>query len=222
MTEDSIDGTGLMAFWATIDEDYLHRFREWHTCEHMPERVSIPGFQVGRRYIDCDDPATYLMTYQTNDSAVLGSPPYLDALNAPSDWTRESLPHFRKPVRNIYSRLAAHGETDYLAAPYVYTLRFNADGDGLAEAAAALAGDEQLGRVALYQVDEAISGIQTSERKIYGGGPGEQRWLLFVEATMAGATDGSALAGRLAVLSAGWQDVFQGLFAIDYVLAKPQ
>ena len=163
MTEDSIDGTGLMAFWATIDEDYLHRFREWHTCEHMPERVSIPGFQVGRRYIDCGDPATYLMTYQTNDSAVLGSPPYLDALNAPSDWTRESLPHFRKPVRNIYSRLAAHGETDYLAAPYVYTLRFNADGDGLAEAAAALAGDEQLGRVALYQVDEAISGIQTSE-----------------------------------------------------------
>ena len=38
---------------------------------------------------------------------------------------------------------------------------------------------------------------------------------------MAGAADGSVLAGRLAALSAGWQDVFQGLFAIDYVLAKP-
>ena len=221
MTEDRIDGTGLMAFWATIDKDYLNRFREWHTCEHMPERVSIPGFQVGRRYIDCGDPATFLMTYQTNDSAVLGSPPYLDALNAPSDWPRESLPHFNNPVRNIYSRLAADGETNYSTAPYVYALRFNADGDGLAEAAASLAGDEQLGRVALYQVDEAISGIQTSERKIYGGGPGEQRWLLFVEAGMAGAADGSVLAGRLAALSAGWQDVFQGLFAIDYVLARP-
>jgi hypothetical protein len=218
MTE---DGTGLMAFWATIDEDYLNRFREWHTCEHMPERVSIPGFQVGRRYIDCGDPATYLMTYQTRESSVLGSQPYLDALNAPSDWTRESLPRFNNPVRNIYSRLSALGETNYSAAPYVYALRFNADEDGLAEVAASLAGDQQIGRVSLYQVDEAISGIQTSERKIYGGGPGEQRWLLLVEASMAGAADGSPLDGRLSALSAGWQDVFQGLFAIDYVLDKP-
>jgi hypothetical protein len=218
MTEDS---TGLMAFWATIDEDYLNRFREWHNCEHMPERVSIPGFQAGRRYIDCGDPATYLMTYQTRDTAVLGSQPYLDALNAPSEWTRESLPHFNNPVRNIYTRLAAYGETNYVSAPYVYALRFNADAEELAEAAASLAGNEQLGQVALYRVDEAISGIQTSERKIYGGGPGEQRWLLLVEATLAGATDSSALTGRLASLAADWQDVFQGLFAIDYVLAKP-
>ena len=218
MTEDS---TGLMAFWATIDEDSLNRFREWHNCEHMPERVSIPGFQAGRRYIDCGDPATYLMTYQTRDTAVLGSQPYLDALNAPSEWTRESLPHFNNPVRNIYTRLAAYGETNYVSAPYVYALRFNADAEELAEAAASLAGNEQLGQVALYRVDEAISGIQTSERKIYGGGPGEQRWLLLVEATLAGATDSSALTGRLASLAADWQDVFQGLFAIDYVLAKP-
>ncbi len=218
MTEDS---TGLMAFWATIDEDSLNRFREWHNCEHMPERFSIPGFQAGRRYIDCGDPATYLMTYQTRDTAVLGSQPYLDALNAPSEWTRESLPHFNNPVRNIYTRLAAYGETNYVSAPYVYALRFNADAEELAEAAASLAGNEQLGQVALYRVDEAISGIQTSERKIYGGGPGEQRWLLLVEATLAGATDSSALTGRLASLAADWQDVFQGLFAIDYVLAKP-
>ena len=221
MTNDGIDGTGLMAFWATIDEDYLNRFRAWHNCEHMPERVSIPGFQVGRRYIDCGDPATFLMTYQTNDSEVFSSTSYLDALNAPSNWTRESLPHFNNPVRNIYSSLYADGETDYVMTPYVYALRFNADEDGLAKTAASLAGNEQLGRVALYRVDEAISGIQTSERKIYGGGPGEQRWLLFVEASMAGAADGSALAGSLAALSADWKDVFQGLFAIDYVLAKP-
>jgi hypothetical protein len=108
-----------------------------------------------------------------------------------------------------------------VSAPYVYALRFNADAEELAEAAASLAGNEQLGQVALYRVDEAISGIQTSERKIYGGGPGEQRWLLLVEATLAGATDSSALTGRLASLAADWQDVFQGLFAIDYVLAKP-
>ena len=38
---------GLMAFWADIDRDYESRFLEWHNCEHMPERVSVPGFREG-------------------------------------------------------------------------------------------------------------------------------------------------------------------------------
>jgi hypothetical protein len=41
---------GLMVFWADIDADYLPRFQEWHNTEHIPERISIPGFNVGRRY----------------------------------------------------------------------------------------------------------------------------------------------------------------------------
>ena len=40
----AMTGTGLMAFWAEIDESYVDRFRQWHNCEHMPERVSVPGF----------------------------------------------------------------------------------------------------------------------------------------------------------------------------------
>ena len=45
---------GLMAFWADIDTDYEMRFLEWHNCEHMPERVSVPGFCEGRRYRGID------------------------------------------------------------------------------------------------------------------------------------------------------------------------
>ena len=46
---------GLMAFWADIDPDYEMRFLEWHNCEHMPERVSVPGFCEGRRYRGIDN-----------------------------------------------------------------------------------------------------------------------------------------------------------------------
>ena len=33
----------------------------------------------------------------------------------------------------------------------------------------------------LWTIDEKISGIITSERKIYSGGPGQQRYLLIIE-----------------------------------------
>jgi hypothetical protein len=39
---------GLMAFWASFERQDLARYVEWHNCEHMAERVSIPGFQTGR------------------------------------------------------------------------------------------------------------------------------------------------------------------------------
>ncbi len=43
------EATGLMAFWADVEADYVAEFRQWHNCEHVPERVGIPGFTVGRR-----------------------------------------------------------------------------------------------------------------------------------------------------------------------------
>ncbi len=43
------DATGLMIIWADIDLNYVLRFQEWHNCEHVPERMSIPGFLRGRR-----------------------------------------------------------------------------------------------------------------------------------------------------------------------------
>ncbi len=36
-----------MAFWADIDADYVTEFRRWHNCEHMSERVHVPGFVAG-------------------------------------------------------------------------------------------------------------------------------------------------------------------------------
>ncbi len=121
------DGTGLMAFWARIDEGYLARFRQWHNSEHMPERVSIPGFLAGQRYLSHGTSNYFLMMYETQDPTVLGGPDYLARLNAPTPWTRESLPHFREPARNIYRRLAALGKSDLFAAPCLASVRFNAD-----------------------------------------------------------------------------------------------
>jgi len=215
-----MSGTGLMAFWARIDEAYLDRFRQWHNGEHMPERVSIPGFLAGQRYLGHGTRDYFLMMYETREPGVLGGPDYLARLNAPTPWTRESLPHFREPARNVYSRLDARGASDLFAAPCLVSVRFNAEAldTGLVERVAAQAG---VARTRLFEIDSAISGIRTSERKIYGGGPGEQRYLLLVECALGVGDEGTALRQLLAAAGMGWRDVFLDVFTVDYVLAKP-
>jgi hypothetical protein len=180
------DGLGMMANWANIDPSYLLRYQQWLNCEHMPERVSIPGFLQGRRYRSIDNSPHFLAFYETETTDVLGSQEYLKRLNSPTPWTLEALGAFRDhPVRNIYSRIAESGKPGPFTAPYVISVRFNLD-----EAAEAVyterwvketAADDEVDRVRLYKQDSAIGNIQTSERKIYGAGPGEQLYLLLIE-----------------------------------------
>jgi len=214
------DGSGLMAFWARIENSYLDRFRQWHNSEHMPERVSIPGFLAGQRYLGHGTDNYFLMMYETREPAVLGGADYLARLNAPTAWTRESLPHFREPARNIYRRLAVQGASDLFVAPCLVSMRFNAEAvePGLVASVAAQPG---AGRTRLFEIDSAISGIQTSERKIYGGGPGEQRWLLLVECAIGAGDAGAPLRARLDAAAKDWRDVFDDVFTVDYALAKP-
>lgn len=185
--------SGLMAFWADIETSYEHRFLEWHNCEHMPERVSVPGFCEGRPYHGIGDAPAYLMMYFTETAEVLHSPLYVARLNDPTPWTQESLTHFRNASRNVYDLVASAGSGGLVAAPYIMTIRFDAAGASpeaalneieqkLLPAWAALDG---VGTVRLYKINAAISGIETAERSIYGGGPGAQGCLLLVEHTLA-------------------------------------
>lgn len=193
------DHDGFMGFWADIDADYVRRFQQWHNCEHMPERLGIPGFIEGRRYRSDTAKPTYFMCYVTQSPDVLRSPDYLAALNKPTPWTMESLPHFRNPNRSLYRRLAMAGrELSY--APYNALVRFDTTRQP-AELAGLLAQvGSNLGanvRVSLYEVDSEASNIVTAERKIYAGGPGAQRYLLSVETlTLAAAEAASERVSR--------------------------
>ncbi|HJM91765.1 MAG: hypothetical protein QGG19_10390 [Alphaproteobacteria bacterium] len=176
---------GLMAFWADIEPANLLRFQEWHNCEHIPERISIPGFNLGRRYRGIGEAPSFLMFYETDAASVFASDAYMARLNDPTPWTQEALTYFRNPSRNIYSLLAETGQAAPMEAPYIRTFRFNMAEDAVSRlsqewlpSVGAMAG---VYRVRLYAVDEEISGIMTSERQIYGGGPGQQRYLAMIE-----------------------------------------
>ena len=205
---------GLMVFWAEIDPDYMPRFREWHNCEHMPERVSIPGFVAGRRYVAVGDSVGVLMMYEADSAGVFASDAYITRLNDPTPWTRESLAHFRNPSRNIYRLVESDGVTDFFAAPYMISVRYNSDTAADIRQIKGIAG---VGRVRAYEIDDGATGIQTSEKKIYAaaGMTRAPQRLLLIEAAM----------GELPAVTqaaTAWQDVRIDGFAIDYTLDKTQ
>ena len=177
-----MSSNGLMAFWADIDPDYVMRYLQWHNCEHIPERVSISGFNRGCRYRAMDNRPHFLMFYETDEPAVFKSEPYLDALNTPTDWTKEALTYFQNPSRNIYRLVNKAGDEGQFVAPWITSIRFNTEqAEILNSFTECLGTGENVQRVRLYEVDEEISQIMTSERKIYGGGPGAQQYFAMIE-----------------------------------------
>ena len=74
---------------AAIDEH-----DDWHTHEHMPERLAIPGFLRGTRWTRRAPGPRYCVLYEVAEPAVLDSPAYRARLEHPTPWTSRIMPHY--------------------------------------------------------------------------------------------------------------------------------
>ena len=230
---EQIEQKGLLAIWADVDENYQMTFEKWHNCEHMPERVNIPGFYVGRRYRGMENDGHYLMFYETSSSKVLGDKPYVHSLNHPTPRTREAVARFINPARAIFSLLAKAGEAPSVDSPHLYVMRFNSPSKGIAqwyenEYLPKLCAIPGVYRGRLYEVDPEISGIVTTERKIYSPRQGEQRFLAMVEIASPelpgskawqelprGTTEGQAMLK-------GLEDKDERVYWLDFTMYAPR
>lgn len=101
-TESSLVGQAFVAIWHDLAPEGLDAFYEWHHREHMPERLAIPGFRRGRRYRRvAGDGQEWFNLYEVDAFDVLVGPDYLARLNAPTPWTRQTVPHFRNVTRGL-------------------------------------------------------------------------------------------------------------------------
>ena len=164
-----------MVFLANFEPQHQQAYRQWHNAEHVPERVGIPGFLLGRRYVAADDATRFLMCYDTLGEQVLVSDAYLHALNHPTPWTREALTWFRNPDRNVYTLRNSWGAAAPSAAPVLAVARFDA---GTLDAAALPA---SVSRGALYGLDSAGSSVRTQEAGIHGARSAMDGGLLWLE-----------------------------------------
>lgn len=94
-------GRAAVIVWNDVTEEGRQGFYRWHDKEHVPERLSIPGFRRGRRFMRPRHSPQWLTMYEADDLSVLTSARYLARLNAPSPATVAALEHFRNTSRAV-------------------------------------------------------------------------------------------------------------------------
>jgi hypothetical protein len=173
-------GKAAVAMWWDVAPEVRAEWEEWHTVEHMPERLAIPGFLRGTRWVAASGAPSYFVLYEVKELATLTGRDYLERLNNPSPWSLKMMPHHRNMVRSLCEVRASWGG----GLPSVLaTIRFPAIGD-LPELPRR---DGLTGAHLLVSVP--MAGVpQTAEQKIRGGDASADRVLLI------GGTDQKSVA----------------------------
>lgn len=105
----SLLGSGAVAMWWNMAPDMTKEFEDWHSHEHFPERMGIPGFRRGSRWADLAGGTGFFVLYELDQYATLSSPAYLARLNAPTPWSTKMMPHHRDMVRSQCHVLGSFG-----------------------------------------------------------------------------------------------------------------
>ena len=104
--------TGILALWNDCKTNKESLYEKWYQSEHLQDRVSIPGFKLGRRHESNEATPKYFTYYETASPKVLFSEAYLYQLDNPSELTREVMQGtFINVSRTICSRIHYVGET---------------------------------------------------------------------------------------------------------------
>ena len=178
--------------WWDVSPEMQPEWEEWHTCEHLPERLAIPGFLRGTRWIALSGEPSYFVLYEADDLAAITGGPYLERLNDPTPWSRRMMPHHLNMVRSLCLVRATYGA----GLPYAMaTLRFSPGKD-----LPALPRGKGVTGAHLLE-SQPMPGAPTTEQKIRGSDRSAD-WVLLVggydaEAVTRAAGSGAFSGGML-------------------------
>ncbi len=100
---------GVMLLLFDIAAEAVAEHDHWHTHEHMPERLGIPGFLRGSRWIGLDAGAHYCVLYEVAALAVLDSAAYRERLDHPTPWTSDMMRKYSGMRRTLCRVEASSG-----------------------------------------------------------------------------------------------------------------
>jgi hypothetical protein len=175
-------GNAAVAMWWDIAPEARAEWEDWHSHEHMPERLGIPGFLRGTRSIAVSGEPSYFVLYEVRQLAVMTGGVYLERLNQPTPWSQKMMPHHRNMVRSLCRVRASFGGG---VAQAVATLRFSPGRKSpvkrlTSEVLPALPQRKGLAGAHLLQSLPAERTPQTAEQKMRGGADARADWVLLV------------------------------------------
>ncbi len=210
-------GKAAMLLFFDIAPEAIAEHDDWHTHEHLPERLSIPGFLRGTRWVALRaGQPRYFVVYEVADVGVLTSAAYLERLNNPTPWTQKMMPHYRGMTRGF---CAVAGRAGLGLGNMALVARFKpaSDPSWLRELMPGLASRPGLG--GCYLFESAAPPPMTREQRIRGVDAGVD-WVLVATGYDAEAVSGLERAdldwGRLESRVATVPGF--GLYRTDYTL----
>jgi len=107
----ALRGRAFLSLWSGLLPGYERELDRWHTIEHMPERLGVPGFLRGRRYMlsGASDHAMFIL-YEAAHIETFRSPGLLARLNDPTEWSKKVQPALVNFIRSPCQTLVSLGE----------------------------------------------------------------------------------------------------------------
>jgi len=224
----SLAGLGAVCIWHDLLPEARDDFHQWHNREHMPERVGIPGFRRGRRYVAVAGAPEYFNLYEADSQEVLGGQDYLNRLNAPTEWTRRVVPSFRNVSRSICRVVYTDGVGQ---GGCMLTQRFDVGESDRPQVLQALrqrllpplCDNKGIAGVHLCLADESISKVETAEKKARADTTQVPTWIILIEGNSSAdvITAGAALSGQLQpLLGARDAGIVTSVYQLEYSRCK--
>ena len=166
--------------WWDMPAGMRSEFEDWHSHEHFPERLAIPGFRRASRWASASGGDGFFVMYELADYDVLSSAQYLARLNAPTPWSTKMMPHHRNMVRCQCRVLESRGGG---VARHVLTMRMSPENAGEGDLRTALRSliatlPARPGFTGAHLLKhEAPAIAQTTEQKIRGGADRMADWI---------------------------------------------
>ncbi|WP_051469792.1 hypothetical protein [Chelativorans sp. J32] len=216
----SSKGTAFLALWNGFDPALLDEYECWHTFEHVPERLSVPGFLSARRYANGSGAdRRYFTLYEIEALDVLESAAYRELVDEPTSWSakmRRSFSGFRRyPCRRLAG--AGRGQAGAAATLVLSLARLGDE----AERLASLLGEQlSSGRITSFQVGLSIANPHYKVfSQDFSADEGASVVVAVLEATTRPALDEAgrelaAVAAAFAGAGAADWEVFDLLYAI--------
>ncbi|WP_025035180.1 hypothetical protein [Bradyrhizobium sp. DOA9] len=190
-------GKAAVAMWWSVRPEQRSEFGDWHSHEHFPERMSIPGFRRGSRWTSTTDAEGFFVLYELEHYDVLTSKGYLDRLNAPTPWSTKMMPHHLGMIRSQCRIVASFGGG---VATSLATIRLSPEAGRetalqarLSEVLDALARQPGLSGAHLLLTDTPRMSAPTTEQQIRGK-DGAADWIVLLSGYDADVVERAVIA----------------------------
>lgn len=121
------DAKALLGVWMDPSPEREDDLNRWYAEEHLPDRLSMPGWLRGRRYLSLEGEHKYVALYDLEDLGALSSAKYREAQANSTPWTRQVVDNLRGFTRTEYELVQALGESPKGGAPYALLVRLETE-----------------------------------------------------------------------------------------------